>query len=220
MWASLEAPWQACLEEAWASYCAGSVPIGAAVADAGGRIVARGRNRIFESEANGRTLHGHSLSHAEMNALIVLDHAAVDPRTCVLYASTEPCPLCTGAVRMYRLGEVRYLARDPAAGSIALLDASPFMRLGEVRVVHPARRDVEAVVAALHVEWSLRTGRATRIVAGWEELLPEAVVIGRSALASGELASLAASAQPAALVIDRLAASLSTATGLVPPTGL
>jgi tRNA(adenine34) deaminase len=36
MWADLPAPWQACLEEAWAAYRAGSVPIGAVVTDGRG----------------------------------------------------------------------------------------------------------------------------------------------------------------------------------------
>ena len=47
MWQSLSQPWRACLEEAWTAYRAGSVPIGAAITDGAGRVVARGRNRIY-----------------------------------------------------------------------------------------------------------------------------------------------------------------------------
>ena len=72
-WESLAAPWQCCLEEAWAAYGAGSIPIGAAITDQQGRILARGRNRIFEETAPGKLLCGHRLAHAEMNALIALD---------------------------------------------------------------------------------------------------------------------------------------------------
>jgi len=45
-WDRLSLPWQACLEEAWSAYCASTIPIGAVVVDADGRILSRGRNRI------------------------------------------------------------------------------------------------------------------------------------------------------------------------------
>jgi len=47
LWEGLDLPWQACVAEAWAAFCAGSLPIGAVIADAQGAIFARGRNRIF-----------------------------------------------------------------------------------------------------------------------------------------------------------------------------
>jgi tRNA(adenine34) deaminase len=47
MWDTLDLPWQAALEMAWEAYCVGTIPIGAAVADADDNIVARGRNRIM-----------------------------------------------------------------------------------------------------------------------------------------------------------------------------
>lgn len=103
-WTSLAEPWQICLEEAWTAYCAGSLPIGAAVVDRAGWIVARGRNRIHEDEAEGGHLRGHRLAHAEMNALVALDYRAIDPRDCILYTTTEPCPLCTGAIRIGATG--------------------------------------------------------------------------------------------------------------------
>ena len=112
------------------------MPIGAAVVDRDGRLVGRGRNRIFETLAepsDTRCLVGHRLAHAEMNALVDLDHAAVDVRECVLYTTLEPCALCVGAIRMLALKGVRYAARDAAAGSLALLEATDFMRRGQVR---------------------------------------------------------------------------------------
>ncbi len=36
MWETLDPPWQAALEMAWEAYCNGTIPIGAAVADADG----------------------------------------------------------------------------------------------------------------------------------------------------------------------------------------
>ena len=46
LWNDLLHPWQICVEEAWTAYCAGSIPIGAAILDPTGLLVARGHNRI------------------------------------------------------------------------------------------------------------------------------------------------------------------------------
>src|SRR5207302_7125129 len=73
-------------------------------------------------------LFGHRLAHAEVNALVSVDHAAVHARDCVLYTTLEPCALCVGAIRMLGLKDVRYAARDPVAGSLALFEATDFMR--------------------------------------------------------------------------------------------
>ena len=217
LWESLSEPWRVCLEEAWGAYCAGSLPIGAAVAGAGGRVLARGRNRIFESEPSGRTLFGRRLAHAEVNALVQLDHAAVDPRTCTLYTTTEPCPLCVGAVQMCLVGEVRYAARDPAAGSAALLEASPFMRRGGVRVVGPERADLETVAAALLFAWALREGHTTWVATHLEATLPDAAALGRVLHAEGRLADLARTARPAADVVDAVARRGAGADGRADP---
>src|SRR5258708_25047415 len=101
-WLDMPEPWRVCFDEAWSAYCAGSLPIGAAVVDADGRVVGRGRNRMFEdgAGASGLDLVGHRLAHAEMNALLRLDHPHVDVRSCVLYTTLEPCALCVGAIRM------------------------------------------------------------------------------------------------------------------------
>jgi tRNA(adenine34) deaminase len=199
------------MEEAWAAYRAGSIPIGAVVLDATGAIIARGRNRIFEHEAEDNHLHGHRLAHAEMNALNALPYRRLELRDCVLYTTTEPCPLCTGAIRMAKIGTVHYAARDAAAGSIALLGATPFMRRGGVRACGPERADLEAIITAMHVEFSLHDGileRSTYLFDCWEPIIPDGVALGRALHASGELRRLGAAAVPIAAVIDRLAALL------------
>lgn len=212
LWRELEPPWQACLEEAWAAYRAGSIPIGAAITDGAGVIVARGRNRIHEYEAEAGHLHGHRLAHAEMNALNALDYRGFDPRACTLHTTTEPCPLCTGAIRMAKIGAVHYAARDAAAGSITLLEATPFMRRGGVRVFGPERSDLEAIITAMHVEFSLHDGlldRSTYLFDCWEPIIPDGVALGRALHAAGELRRLGAAGAPVALVVDRLTELLS-----------
>jgi tRNA(adenine34) deaminase len=213
LWNRLALPWQICLEEAWTAYCAGSLPIGAAITDAAGRVLARGRNRIYESTPDGPTLYGHRLAHAEVNALVALDYTDLDPHTCVLYTTTEPCPLCTGAIRMIGLGAVHYASRDTAAGSIALLEATPFMRRRAIRVVGPQDAALEAIIVALHTELILDPpmARPAWLMEAWEAAVPRGVALGRRLYATGDLARLREADAPAAVVVDHLAAALGPA---------
>lgn len=92
------------VELAWESYRAGSLPIGAVVADAQGTVLSRGRNRIYERSGEDGSLFGHRLAHAEINALVTLDYERYGPAACILYTTTEPCPLCVEATRMSEVG--------------------------------------------------------------------------------------------------------------------
>ena len=153
--ARLAGPWQVCLEEAWAAYRAGSLPIGAVVVSTEGAIVGRGRNRIFESPTDhppATGLAGHRLAHAEINALLSVDHASLNLRECVLYTTLEPCALCVGAIRMLHIPRVRYAARDPIAGGLQLLNATPFMRQEVVEAQPLGHAELEAILVALHVD--------------------------------------------------------------------
>lgn len=193
MWAALAAPWQACLEEAWAAYRAGSVPIGAAIADASGAVVARGRNQVFEAWSGGRAIAGNRLAHAEMNALNLLDPATVDPGQCVLYTTTEPCPLCSGALRMVGIGRVAYASADSGSGGLALFDATHFMRRGRPVVSGPHDTALETLIVALHVAFALAPERREEyawLLAAREETRPEGAALGRQLAENGLLGEL------------------------------
>ena len=152
MWETLSEPWRACVDLAWEAYRADSLPIGAVVADAEGRVLAGDRNRIYERSGPGDVVFGHNLAHAELNALLSLDLDANDPRACVLYTTTEPCPLCAGAMRMTDVGELRYAAREPWAGSATMFETVPYLRRRNVRVLGPEDGWLETVLVALQVE--------------------------------------------------------------------
>jgi tRNA(Arg) A34 adenosine deaminase TadA len=113
-WRDLTEPWRASLELAWEAYRAGTIPVGSVVAAADGRIVARGRNRIFD--APGRGLAGSRLAHAEVDALAQLP-AAERYRDHVLYSTLEPCLLCTAATLLTTVGRIEYAASDPFGGA-------------------------------------------------------------------------------------------------------
>jgi tRNA(Arg) A34 adenosine deaminase TadA len=195
-WETLAAPWQESVEEAWASYREGSVPIGAVVVDAEGRTVATGRNRRFDvSSAPAR---GHTLAHAELNALLQAG-TAVDLRECCLYTTMEPCPLCTGALAMAHVKRVAYAARDLWAGSLGLLDASAFLRSRQIDVMGPVDSRLEEVMLALNVDFWLRqpSPSARKLVDLWRVAFPVAVEMGEHAFADGSLQAAAREGLPA-----------------------
>ena len=113
-WRELDEPWRAALELAWEAYLAGTIPVGSVVTAADGRIVARGRNRIFDD--SGRGLAGSRLAHAEIEALSQLP-ATERYRGHVLYSALEPCLLCTAATLISTVGRIEYATIDPFGGA-------------------------------------------------------------------------------------------------------
>ena len=113
-WDELAEPWRVSLELAWEAYLARTVPVGAVVVDGAGRIVARGRNRIFE--ARDAALAGTRLAHAEVVALSALP-AGPRYRDHTVYSALEPCLLCVGAALISDVGSIRYLTTDPIGGA-------------------------------------------------------------------------------------------------------
>ena len=89
---------QAAIEEAEAGLAEGGIPIGSVVVHEG-TIVGRGHNR--------RVQQGSAILHGEMDAL---ERTGRRPasfyRECTLYTTLSPCPMCTGAILLYRIPRV------------------------------------------------------------------------------------------------------------------
>jgi tRNA(adenine34) deaminase len=198
LWARLSLQWRACVELAWEAYRAGSLPIGAVVADAEGKVLSRGRNRIHERFGADGHLFGHKLAHAELNALVTLDNDGCDPVQCTLYTTTEPCPLCVGALRMSDVGEVRYAAREPWGGSAAMFETVPYLKRGDVSVGGPEDRFLEDILVALLIErfLDLKPKVLGRFLDTYEALMPGAVEAGRRLYRSGALARIGEAGAP------------------------
>ncbi len=129
MWNELSAEWKTVFEEAWIAFCSGSTPIGAAVFDADGRLVARERNRASEQETVNRRI-----SHAEINAIRCIDTDEIkNLNELVLYASMEPCPMCMGTLVMSRIRNVKYAAQDSYCGLMYLLDVDPYLKSKNIK---------------------------------------------------------------------------------------
>lgn len=88
----------AAIEEAEAGLAEGGIPIGSVLVH-GGTIVGRGRNR--------RVQQGSSILHGEMDAIENAGRRAASfYRECTLYTTLSPCPMCSGAIRLYGIPRV------------------------------------------------------------------------------------------------------------------
>jgi len=87
------------------------VPIGAVI-EYGGRIIASAHNQ--SRSTNDPT------AHAEILAISQAAHYLGDWRLnqCTLYVTKEPCPMCSGALVIARIGKVFYGLPDPRMGCV------------------------------------------------------------------------------------------------------
>lgn len=99
------------LELAREAAAAGEVPVGCVIADQGGNVIGRGRNRRQERP--------DATAHAEMEAIREACTALGDWRLsgCSLYVTLEPCPMCTGAIINARIPTLVFGARETISGS-------------------------------------------------------------------------------------------------------
>lgn len=85
------------------------VPIGAVI-EYGGDIIAQAHNRVDGTK--------DPTAHAEIIAITQASTALGDWRLnhATLYVTKEPCPMCSGAAIMARIGRVVYALGDPKMG--------------------------------------------------------------------------------------------------------
>ena len=89
----------------------GEVPVGAVVI-CGGRVIAQGWNRNLTG--NDPTAHAEIVALREA-AAVIGNHRLGD---CELFATIEPCAMCSGALVHARLKRLVYGADDPKAGAV------------------------------------------------------------------------------------------------------
>jgi tRNA(adenine34) deaminase len=208
MWSDLLKPWQVCLELAWEAYCDDCIPIGAVVTDSGGKIISRGRNRVFVKNFPDRHSNGQPLAHAEMEALRGVDYDAIDPHACILYTTTEPCPMCMGTFYMSGLRTLHYAARDPFGGSVNMLGTTWYLSHKSIKVFGPDPA-IESTIVSLFVEQELGF-HAGKIPEGlfWEmygKAIPEGIGLGRCLYEQSMLKTMRKSGMVARDLYDRLA---------------
>lgn len=88
----------AAIDEARKGLAAGGIPIGSVLV-CDGHVIGRGHNQ--------RVQRGSVIHHGEMNCL---ENAGRQPaavyRRCVLYTTLSPCPMCSGAILLYKIPRV------------------------------------------------------------------------------------------------------------------
>lgn len=88
----------AAIQEARKSLQEGGIPIGSVLVHKG-KIIGRGHNR--------RIQQGSVIKHGEMDALENAGRLpAATYHECTLYSTLSPCPMCSGAIRLYGIPKV------------------------------------------------------------------------------------------------------------------
>ena len=86
---------QAAIEEAEKGLAEGGIPIGSVLA-LDGKIIGRSHNQ--------RVQHGSAIHHAEMNCLENTGRLKASVYShCILYSTLSPCPMCSGAILLYKI---------------------------------------------------------------------------------------------------------------------
>ena len=154
----LSPAWQACFTEGWGAFLAGNVPIGSAIADAGGKVLFQSRNRISDTSAPPRQTCNSQVSHAELNTILMIEGKPAGIHDWRIYSLVEPCPLCMGAIYMAGLRHIHYAFPDAYAGSTNLLGKTAYLGRKPVRVYPLEPEPLYEIVAAQQMEFNLRRG--------------------------------------------------------------
>ena len=89
---------EAALEEARTGAAEGGIPIGAALVDGEGRLVATGRNRRVQDRA--------VVMHAEINCLYIAGKTVGNFAGMTMYSTLMPCNMCAGAIVQFGITKV------------------------------------------------------------------------------------------------------------------
>ena len=111
---------QAAIEQARESAAEGGIPIGSVLVHEG-RIIGRGHNCRVQT--------GSPIDHGEMNCLRNAGRLPAKVyRDCTLYTTLSPCPMCSGAILLYKI------ARVVAGEDRTFLGAEEYLRANGVQV--------------------------------------------------------------------------------------
>ncbi len=96
------------LKEARKSQKEGGVPIGAILVE-DDKIVGRGHNRLLQDDS--------VILHGEMDCMESAGRLkGVDYEKCTLYTTLSPCPMCSGAVLLYKIPQGGYWGKYHSHG--------------------------------------------------------------------------------------------------------
>ncbi|HDD54680.1 MAG TPA: nucleoside deaminase [Chloroflexi bacterium] len=109
----------------------------------------------FLLEAENTVLSGNDITeHAEIN-LVRMALADYDPRSlalCTIYASTEPCPMCAGAIFWSGIGRVVYGVSEAGLYRLVGEESEEVLQIPCRELLAHGRRNVEVVGPLLEEE--------------------------------------------------------------------
>ena len=146
-----------------------------------------------------------------MNALLALQIPYGARESAILYTTTEPCPLCMGAIYMSVVRTLHYAARESHAGSTNLLGTTPYLSWKPIKVFGPSDPLLEVLITAMTVEVELASWRKSNhiVIQAWRKVIPHGVELGEQLYQSGELRRMQRDEWNAEQVIDSLAERVS-----------
>jgi cytosine deaminase len=107
---------RAAIDEAKRGLAEGGIPIGSVLV-CDGKIIGRGHNQ--------RVQEGSVIHHAEMNCLENAGRQRADVyRRCTIYTTLSPCPMCAGAILLYKIPRVVIGENATFQGAESLLKAN------------------------------------------------------------------------------------------------
>jgi len=147
---------RAAVEKALDGIQKGQTPFGACIAK-GGKVVACAHNTVWKDL--------DITAHAEVNTIREANRRlkTVDLSSCVIYSTTEPCPMCFSAIHWARIGRIVYGASIADAKKAGFSE----MELSNKRLDGIAKTGIEIKSGvlreeckALFDEWKKRGGKA------------------------------------------------------------
>jgi tRNA(Arg) A34 adenosine deaminase TadA len=137
---------RAAIGVAWKSREKGNHPFGAVLVDGEGRLLLEGENTVVTG--------GDCTGHAETN-LIRLASQRYDVdflAACTLYTSTEPCPMCAGAIFWGNVRRVVYGLGQEGLYSLTRTDSDGVLLLPCRELFSRGKRTIEVVGPLLEDE--------------------------------------------------------------------
>jgi tRNA(Arg) A34 adenosine deaminase TadA len=109
-WDGADEAWREAFRQGWEAVRSGNIGVGACASTLDGEIIHAARNRVSDRDGPRGEVFGSSLAHAEINVLARLEFRRY--RNLVLTTTLQPCLQCAGAIRLARIGTVRYAGHD------------------------------------------------------------------------------------------------------------
>ncbi len=109
-WDGIDEAWRESSGRAGRRCAAGTSGSAPARPRSDGEVIYAARNRVSDRDGPHGEVFGSSVAHAEINVLSRLGFRRY--RDLVLTTTLQPCLQCAGAIRLARIGTVRYAGHD------------------------------------------------------------------------------------------------------------